>query len=216
MRLKHVKGADEKINASSYCVRDAKEYKGRWKDLFSNNHPIYLEIGTGKGQFLTTLAKNHPQINYLGIEMYSSVLVRAVEKLEAMPEEERPKNIFFIRFDATDLLEAFAEGEIARIYLNFSDPWPKDRHAKRRLTSRRFLDRYDVVLAKDGVVEFKTDNQDLFTFSLEEVEESKWEFLAKTRDLHHEEELCKGNVMTEYEEKFSSMGNPICKMIIRR
>ena len=118
--------------------------------------------------------------------------------------------------DARNLPEVFAQGEVDRIFLNFSDPWPKERHAKRRLTSRQFLERYDQILAEDGQVEFKTDNRGLFEFSLQEVEETKWQLVASTFDLHHESEMVQGNVMTEYEEKFASMGNPIHKMIIHR
>ena len=130
--------------------------------------------------------------------------------------EEKLSNLYFIRMDARNLPEVFAQGEVDRIFLNFSDPWPKERHAKRRLTSRQFLERYDQILAEDGQVEFKTDNRGLFEFSLQEVEETKWQLAASTFDLHHESEMVRGNVMTEYEEKFSSMGNPIHKMIIRR
>ena len=158
------------------------------------------------------MARLYPEINFIGIEKYSSVLLRAVQKLE---EEELP-NVRLIRMDAEDLENVFALGELDRIYLNFSDPWPKARHAKRRLTSREFLKRYEQVLKKEGTVEFKTDNRGLFEFSLEEVKESDWNLEICTFDLHHDEELVKGNVMTEYEEKFSSMGNPICKMVIRQ
>ena len=159
-----------------------------------------------------TLAHQNPHINYIGIEKYSSVLIRALEKME----EDPLPNIRFIRMDAEKLTDMFDKWEIARIYLNFSDPWPKDRHAKRRLTSQAFLARYDRILEPAGHIEFKTDNQDLFTFSLEQVEPAGWKLDACTRDLHHDAELNEGNVMTEYEEKFSSAGNPICKMIVSR
>ena len=168
----------------------------------------------GKGRFLMDMAVLHPEINYVGIEMYDSVLLRAVQKREKL--ETEIKNLFFIRMDARQLPEVFAEGEVDRIYLNFSDPWPKDRHAKRRLTSRQFFARYDEVLAPEGRLEFKTDNQDLFTFSLEEIPEAGWHLDASTRDLHHDPVLNEGNIMTEYEEKFSSLGNPICKLIASR
>ena len=126
------------------------------------------------------------------------------------------QNIRFICMDAFELPEVFSLGEVAKIYLNFSDPWPKSRHANRRLTSTRFFGQYDKVLDKDGVVEFKTDNRPLFEFSLEQVEEAGWRLLAHTFDLHHDEAMNEGNVMTEYEEKFSSMGNPIHKLIATR
>ena len=167
----------------------------------------------GKGRFLMDMAVLHPEINYIGIEMYDSVLLRAVQKREKL--ETELKNLFFIRMDARQLPEVFAEGEVDRIYLNFSDPWPKDRHAKRRLTSPEIMKVYDQILRKDGTVEFKTDNQDLFTYSLESIPEAGWKIDAYTRDLHHSE-MAEGNVMTEYEVKFSSMGNPICKLIASR
>ena len=163
------------------------------------------------------LARLHPEINYVGIEMYDSVLLRALQKREELEQNgETYSNLFFMRVDARLLPEIFEKGEVDKIYLNFSDPWPKARHAKRRLTSREFLARYDQILVPDGKVEFKTDNKGLFEFSLEEVQEAGWNLEASTFDLHHNEEMVKGNVMTEYEEKFSSMGNPICKMVISR
>lgn len=212
MRLRNIKGSKEVIAASPYVVQNPEDYKGKWSELFHNNHPLHIEIGMGKGQFIHTLASENPNINYIGIEMYSSVLYRALEKQTA---EEKP-NLYFLRFDAKYLADIFAEHEVDRIYLNFSDPWPKDRHAKRRLTSQTFLGRYDKILKPEGHVEFKTDNKDLFQFSLEQVEPAGWHLDAFTWDLHHDETLNQGNVMTEYEQKFSSMGNPICKMIISR
>lgn len=161
-----------------------------------------------------TLAELYPEVNFIGIEMYDSVLLRALQKREEQEKEGKVlKNLFFIRMDARELPLVFEKGEVKKIYLNFSDPWPKERHAKRRLTSRQFLERYQQVLAKEGVVEFKTDNRELFEFSLEEVKEAGWKLLAHTFDLHHDEEMNEGNVMTEYEEKFSSQGNPIHKLI---
>ena len=189
-------------------------YRGNWQTCFDNAQPVQVEIGMGKGRFLMDMARLHPERNYVGIEMYDSVLLRAVQKREQL-EEDLP-NLYFIRMDARNLPDVFEKGEVDKIYLNFSDPWPKERHAKRRLTSRQFLERYDKILAPEGTVEFKTDNRPLFEFSLEEVKEAGWVLDASTFDLHHDAKLMKGNVMTEYEEKFSSMGNPICKMIIRR
>ena len=163
------------------------------------------------------LARLHPEINYVGIEMYDSVLLRGLQKRAELEQEGITyPNLYFMRVDARLLPEIFAKGEVDKIYLNFSDPWPKARHASRRLTSREFLSRYDKILKEDGTIEFKTDNRGLFDFSLEEVPEAGWKLEAHTFDLHHNEEMMIGNVMTEYEEKFSSMGNPICKMIIRR
>ena len=212
MRLRNIKGSKEVIAASPYVVQNPEDYKGKWSELFHNNHPLHIEIGMGKGQFIHTLASENPDINYIGIEMYSSVLYRALEKQTA---EEKP-NLYFLRFDAKYLADIFAEHEVDRIYLNFSDPWPKERHAKRRLTSRQFFERYDKILAGNGVVEFKTDTDDLFAFSMEEVAEAGWTLDAHTFDLHHDPVLNEGNVMTEYEEKFSSLGHPIHKLIARR
>ena len=186
--------------------------KGKWAGVFGNDAPLHIEIGMGKGRFLMDMAKLHPEVNYVGIEKYSSVLLRAIQKME---EEELP-NVRFIRMDAEEITNVFGRGEVERIYLNFSDPWPKDRHAKRRLPSRQFLARYDEILKKDGTIEFKTDNRLLFDFALEELEPAGWRADVVTFDLHGDEKLVQGNVMTEYEERFSSMGNPICKYIIRR
>lgn len=212
MRLRNIPGADDAIAKSIYCIKEPESHKGSWQDVFPTAQPLHIEIGMGKGRFIMDLAAANPNINYLGIERYSSVLLRALQKMEKTPLP----NLRFICMDAADIAEVFAPEEVTRIYLNFSDPWPKDRHAKRRLTSRQFFARYNEILAKDGRVEFKTDNQDLFTFSLEEIPEAGWRLDASTRDLHHDAVLNEGNIMTEYEEKFSSMGNPICKLIASR
>lgn len=212
MRLRNITGSRERIAQSGYVVQEPFKWRGRWSTLFGNENPIRIEIGMGKGKFLYTLASVNPDINYVGIEKYSSVLLRAIQKME---EEELP-NLRFIRMDAEELTEVFGAGEVDRIYLNFSDPWPKDRHAKRRLPSRQFLERYDKVLKPEGRLEFKTDNRALFDFAMEELPEAGWKTEAVTYDLHHEKELLSGNVMTEYEEKFSAMGNPIYKYIIYR
>ena len=165
----------------------------------------------GKGKFLMRLAEKNPHIHYIGIEKYSSVLVRALEKMEENPLE----NLHFIRMDAENIVNVFEKGEVDQIYLNFSDPWPKDRHAKRRLTSDRFLGKYEKILVKGGLVEFKTDNRDLFDFSLESIKECGWELVDYTFDLHNDPERLVGNICTEYELKFSEAGNPICKLIAR-
>ena len=212
MRLRNIKGADEAIEKSEYCIKNPTELKGNWQSVFPHEQPLHIEVGMGKGRFIMDLAAAHPEINYIGIERYTSVLFRAIQKMELNPLP----NLRFLCIDAATLPEVFAKDEVSRIYLNFSDPWPKDRHAKRRLTSREFFARYDQILTKDGHVEFKTDNQDLFTFSLEEIPEAGWNVDASTRDLHHDASMNEGNIMTEYEEKFSSKGNPICKLIASR
>ena len=215
MRLRNIPGADDVVKNHPIAINQEKEQRGKWNLVFGNNHPIHIEIGMGKGQFILTLAKQNPDINYIGIERYSSVLLRALEKFDT-EEFNELKNVRFICMDAMELPEVFEFGEVGKIYLNFSDPWPKARHSRRRLTSIPFLTQYDKVLVRDGVVEFKTDNRLLFEFSLEQVEEAGWKLQGVTFDLHHDEEMNKGNVMTEYEEKFSSMGNPIHKLIASR
>lgn len=212
MRLRNVPGSRDMIAESPFTIKNETECRGKWKEVFGNDNPIHIEIGMGKGQFIMTLAKNNPDINYVGIEKFSSVLVRALEKqeVEALP------NIFFIRMEAENIADVFAEEEVARIYLNFSDPWPKDRHAKRRLTSVQFLDRYEQILAKEGHIIFKTDNRDLFDFSLEQAElAERWNLLNHTFDLHHSEYV-EDNVMTEYETRFVEKGNAICRMELTR
>ena len=184
MRLRNVRGAREEMLVNPYVIQEPQQYKGHVAvQIFGNNNPIFIEVGMGKGQFITSLAALHPEINYIGIEKYSSVLIRAIEK----QEELQLPNLKFLRFDAEYLPDIFAPGEIAHIYLNFSDPWPKDRHAKRRLTSTRFLERYNNILTPEGRVMFKTDNKDLFDFSLEQVEEAGWILENHTYDLHHSE-----------------------------
>lgn len=218
MRLRNVKGARERIANCSFTINEDNESvlyenKGNWNAIFGNDHPIHIEIGMGKGQFITELARRNPDINFIGIEKFSSVLIRAIERRESYEKEEGVTltNLFFIRMDAEHIEQVFAPDEIKRIYLNFSDPWPKDRHAKRRLTSDRFLARYDQVLTKEGRICFKTDNRDLFDFSLESIKGAGWQLDKVTYDLHHSE-YNDGNIMTEYETKFSKEGKPICRL----
>lgn len=237
MRLRNIPRAGSVLDACKEVVKNETACRGRWREMFGNANPIHIEIGMGKGQFLLTLAGQNPDVNYIGIERYSSVLLRAVEKLQAEDgyvdrtyaaadsytkgdpaQSGRPSaNIRFLCMDARNAADVFAPGEISRIYLNFSDPWPKARHAGRRLTSREFLARYDRVLAEDGTIEFKTDNRLLFDFSVSEVNvSSAFHMRGCTYDLHHDDTMNHGNIMTEYEEKFSSLGNPICKLVVGR
>lgn len=216
MRLRNVKGSQELIIDNPYTIQadgaDPADYKGLWnKNFFHNNNPVHIEIGMGKGQFITTLAASNPGINYIGIEKYSSVLVKAFSKREQL----RTDNLLFIRMDAENITDFFAPGETDRIYLNFSDPWPKDRHAKRRLTSRQFMERYNTILSKDGYVQFKTDNRPLFDFSVEEIKESGWYLDEINYDLH-KNGPAQNNIMTEYEQKFYQLGNPIYKLTAHR
>ena len=212
MRLRNVPGARDVMAANEYVFTEPEGMAGTWSQVFGNSNPIHIEIGMGKGRFITTLASMNPDINYVGIEKYSSVLLRAVEK----QDELCLPNLRFIRMDAENITSVFGKEEVDRIYLNFSDPWPKDRHAKRRLTSRQFFARYNEILKSTGRVEFKTDNRPLFDFSVEEVNEAGWKLSVCTYDLHNDEKLVEGNVMTEYEERFSSQGNPICKLVAIR
>lgn len=215
MRLRNIPGAKEAIRASAYVIQEPQQQKGRWKEVFGNDNPICIEVGMGKGRFLMDMARLNPGMNFVGIEMYDSVLLRAIQKREEQEGEEL-NNLCFMCVDARLLPEIYEKGEVEKIYLNFSDPWPKARHSKRRLPSRQFLERYEKILRDKGQVEFKTDNKGLFEFALEEVKEAGWTLDACTYDLHKDAQLCRGNVMTEYEEKFSAMGNPIYKMIAHK
>lgn len=210
MRLRNVPGSRDRIAANSHVIKTPEEIRGSWAGYFGDGLPIHLEIGMGKGRFVMDMARLHPEIHYIGIEMYSSVLVRALEKIEEDPLE----NVHFIRMNAEYICQVFGPGEVEKIYLNFSDPWPKERHTKRRLTSRQFLERYENILSENGSLAFKTDNQDLFTFSLEEIKDKRWILDKCTFDLHHSQYLA-GNVMTEYEEKFAGQGKPICMLEAR-
>ncbi len=212
MRLRNIPRARDTIEASPFVVQKPEENKGNWKNLFGNENPVYLEIGTGKGRFILELAQLHPEINYIGIEKYSSVLLRGVDR----QDELQLPNLRFIRGEAELITEYFAEGEVSRIYLNFSDPWPKKRNAKRRLPSKEFLRRYDVILDESGTIEFKTDNRELFDFAVEEVPFSPFRIDAITYDLHADPVMNQGNVMTEYEERFSAKGNKINKYILKQ
>lgn len=206
MRLRNIKNASTRLaqNERDFVV-NPNEYKGKWHELFKNDNPIHIEIGMGKGQFLTELATRNPNINYIGIEKFSSVLLRASEKLELMDLT----NVRIINFDAQNLVEIFEQGEIERIYLNFSDPWPKNAHAKRRLTSNRFLPIYETILNEDGEIHFKTDNRLLFEFSLESLNNYGLLLSNISLDLHNSD--YQDNIVTEYEEKFSKFG-PIYRL----
>lgn len=201
MRLRNVPYAKEKIENSSYVIKDYGDMSGNFRAFFGNSHPIFLEIGSGKGNFLIENAKRYPNVNFIGIEKYDSVLVRALEKIEL---EEIP-NLRFIRMDAKDVDKVFKR-EIDKLYLNFSDPWPKDRHAKRRLTSDTFLRRYDDIFLGKKEIEFKTDNRKLFEYSIMSLTNYGYTIDNISLDWHQD---AKENIMTEYEEKFSRQGQVI-------
>ena len=207
MRLRNVKGASEVINNSPFIIKDYKNYKGKYNALFDNNNPIRIEIGMGKGDFIIGMAKNNPDINFIGIEKYDSVLVRAIEKLD-----DSITNLKLIRMDATEIDEVF-DKEVDVIYLNFSDPWPKKRHANRRLTSTNFLKKYDNIFKNDKTIVMKTDNRKLFEFSLIEFSSYGYKIEDISLDLHKDN--TEDNIETEYEKKFSSLGYPIYKVVVK-
>jgi tRNA (guanine-N7-)-methyltransferase len=221
MRLRNIAKSAKIVENHRLVVNNPKEYKDKWSELFENKGSIHLEIGMGKGQFITQKALENPHINYIGVERYTSVLLRALEKVDSTIKKMDERvveligfgNLRFICMDAREIPDVFAKEEISKIYLNFSDPWPKSRHASRRLTSVEFLKRYEEILANGGKLEFKTDNVDLFNFSLWQVKEARWQLESATKNLHQEESLNQGNIMTEYEEKFSGEGVKICKLI---
>jgi len=199
---------DEMAEHREYVVLEPTELKGKWQAEFNNDAPIRLEVGTGKGQFIIEMARQHPEANFIGLELQDSVLVMALEKVL---EYENIPNLRFVLGNAKELEQYFEKGEISQLYLNFSDPWPKSRHEKRRLTFKTFLDQYKYVLKDDGLLQFKTDNQGLFEYSLTSMSQYGMDFLEISLDLHHSK--IEGNVQTEYEEKFSKRGSRINYML---
>ena len=202
MRLRNVKGASEVIEASNYIIKNYKDYKGKFKNLFNNSNPINIEIGMGKGDFIINMAKKYPNINFIGIEKYDSVIVRAIQK----------SNLKLIRMDATEIENIFYK-EINTLYLNFSDPWPKNRHEDRRLTSLKFLKRYDNIFKKDKNIIMKTDNRKLFEFSIIEFINYSYKIVDLSLDLYKDDVT--DNIPTEYEKKFKELG-PIYKIEIKK
>ena len=209
MRLKHVKGAHERIEASNYIIHNPEKERGNYQNLFHNTNPIYIEIGTGKGNFIVEKAKRNPDINFIGIEKFDSVMVKVVEKIE----QEKLSNLLLIRMDATEIEKIF-DHEIDLLYLNFSDPWPKKRHAHRRLTSPIFLKRYEAIFKGPMKLEMKTDNRYLFEYSLISFNEFGFKFDDISLNLHQDD--IEDNIETEYEKKFSSMGFPIYKIHVTK
>jgi tRNA (guanine-N7-)-methyltransferase len=204
MRLRNKPWAKDKLQQySNYVVQEPEKFRGNWGDAFEKKQPLHIEIGTGKGQFITGMAKANPDINYIGIELQESVIVSALDRLI---EAELP-NCKLMNVNGAELDKYFESGDVSRVYLNFSDPWPKTRHEKRRLTFKSFLEVYEAILVKNGEIHFKTDNQGLFEYSL--VSFSHYGMLLKyvSLDLHNSD--YEGNIMTEYEEKFSSRGSRI-------
>lgn len=211
MRMRRKKNRDVRFERNiDIAVTEPFSMKGRWHEFFGNNNPIHLEIGCGKGKFISETALKNPEINYVAVEVCLDVIIIAMEKVKAAGAS----NVRFINFDAKDICEVFAENEIDRIYLNFSDPWKKARQAKRRLTYRDFLDKYAVVLSEAGSVHFKTDNRPLFDFSLEEFAYVEAQVSELSFDLHNSV-YEKDNVHTEYEDNFSAKGFPINRCVVK-
>lgn len=208
MRLRNVKGASEIIDNCPFIIKDYNMHKGEFNKIFGNANPIHIEIGMGKGDFIIGMAKNNPNINFIGIEKFDSVIVRAIQKLDV----DIP-NLKLIKMDATEINEVF-EKEVDTIYLNFSDPWPKNRHENRRLTSLNFLKKYDNLFRDDKIIIMKTDNRKLFEFSLMEFCNYDYKFELISLDLYSDD--IKGNVQTEYEKKFHELGFPIYKVVVKK
>lgn len=207
MRLRNIPGAESALAEYPTFVQNPVSYKGKWHERFGNNNPIHVEIGCGKGRFINTLAALHPDINFIAVELKAEVVLRAVQRTEY---REIP-NLAFVQYNAAMLTDLFADHEITRLYLNFSDPWPKTRHAKRRLTYSSFLQTYRQVLKPDGEIHLKTDNEKLFEFSLNQMAAERFQLRNITFDLH-QSKLAQDNVMTEYEERFSSRGQRIYRV----
>ena len=208
MRLRNVRGASEVIENSIYVIKNYEGYKGKFNTIFLNSNPIHIEIGMGKGDFIINMAKKYPNINFIGIEKYDSVLVRAIEKIDDVI-----LNLRFIRMDATNIEDIFYK-EVETIYLNFSDPWPKKRHSDRRLSSEKFLKRYDSLFKSDKKIIMKTDNIKLFEFSIESFTNYNYKIQEISLDLYNDD--IKDNVQTEYERKFHDKGYPIYKIIVKK
>ncbi|MFC7686776.1 tRNA (guanosine(46)-N7)-methyltransferase TrmB [Ureibacillus sp. GCM10028918] len=208
MRLRNKPWAEEFIASHpEVIIANPEEYIGDWQRVFGNDHPIHIEVGTGKGQFVTGMALANPDINYIGIELYTSVIVVALEKVI---EANTPPNLRLLKVNGADLDKYFKKGDVSRVYLNFSDPWPKTRHAKRRLTHEGFLKLYESILIDNGEIHFKTDNRGLFEYSL--VSMSEYSMLLKYVSLDLHANMPEDNIMTEYEEKFSAKGQPIYRL----
>ncbi|WP_284119795.1 tRNA (guanosine(46)-N7)-methyltransferase TrmB [Streptococcus canis] len=207
MRVRKRKGAEEHLaNNPHYVILNPEDAKGHWHDVFGNDHPIHIEVGSGKGGFITGMALKNPDINYIGIDIQLSVLSHALDKVLA---SEAP-NVKLLRVDGSSLTNYFEDGEVDMMYLNFSDPWPKTKHEKRRLTYKDFLDTYKRILPKHGEIHFKTDNRGLFEYSLASFSQYGMTLKQVWLDLHASDFT--GNVMTEYEEKFSSKGQVIYRV----
>lgn len=208
MRLRKKHWAIPEMRERPFVLFETEDLKGNWKREFGNNNDIHVEIGCGKGDFVVEIARRNPETNYVGIEVETNALVYATRKIE----EAELKNVRIIPMDAKDIDEVFEEGEASKIYINFCNPWPKNRHHKRRLTYPSFLKRYKKILRKDSLLVLKTDDQDFFTDSLKYAKDEDLEILEKTRDLPRD---YLGNIVTEYESKWRSIDKPICMAVFK-
>ncbi len=201
MRIRNVKDKERILSSCEQLISNPKKQYGKWREIFKNNHPIYIEIGMGKGKFIIENAKKYPNINFIGIEKYDSIMVRAIQKLD-----QELDNLVLIRMNALEIEEVFSK-EIDRIYLNFSDPWPKVRHHFRRLTSKIFLDKYDKIFRDKKEIYLRTDNEELFIYSIETLSAKGYSLKNVTFNLHKNKEV--ELITTEYEDKFSKEDKPI-------
>ena len=208
MRLRNVKGAKDRVESSEFVIHNYKDYKGNYKSIFKNNNPIHIEIGMGKGDFIIEMAKKYPNINFIGIEKFDNVLIRAIEKIE-----EKPFNLWIIKMDAEYINEVFNK-EIDTIYLNFSDPWPKNRHENRRLTSLNFLKKYDSLFKKTKHIIMKTDNRKLIEYSIKSFTNYGYKINDISLDLYNDD--IKDNIPTEYETRFHNLGQVIYKIDVEK
>ena len=207
MRVRNRKGATELLEAHpQYVILNPADAKGRWQEIFGNDHPIHVEVGSGKGAFVSGMAKANPEINYIGVDIQKSVLSYALDKVLATAVP----NIKLLWVDGSDLTDYFEDGEIDRLYLNFSDPWPKKRHEKRRLTYQSFLATYQQILPENGEIHFKTDNRGLFEYSLVSFSQFGMKLKGVWLDLHASD--FEDNVLTEYEQKFANKGQVIYRV----
>lgn len=207
MRVRRKKHCAERMeNCSDIWIKEPEKLKGKWSEVFGNDNPIHVEIGCGKGGFTSGMAKMYPDVNFAAVEVVEDIIVMAMEKAK----ENELKNILFTNMDAANITDVFEKGEIDRIYLNFSDPWKKSRQAKRRLTHKNFLDKYKQVLKPGGFIWFKTDNKQLFEFSLNSFAAEDFKMQNITFDLHNSK--FEGNIMTEYEQRFAALGQPIYRL----
>lgn len=208
MRVRKKTWAPRVLETNKHLIHQPENFKGKWNELFGNDNPVFVEIGCGKGRFISQNALAYPNINFVGVERETTVIATAARRLT-----DEQKNVFLIPGDVENLGNFFEVGEIKRLYINFCDPWPKKKWAKRRLTYRTFLERYKEIFGESAEIFFKTDNRGLFEFSLNEFCGNDWKLSNISLDLHASD--YEGNIMTEYEEKFSGMGMPIYRLEAR-